>query len=147
VALLESERDETSLYNRHFAELFQRWSRQSLSMERLGIVAPTLAARALSAAFAGTDDAHDRDFADAASQYRSAMLTTLNGELAGSGRFNAFDYTRGRDLWEKVPAFDYDPPALRWALAVRMWSAIALAAWLAVAVTGAVWSVSSMRLD
>ena len=67
-------------------------------------------------AFAGTDEAHDREFAAAASRYRAAMLTTLNGELASSGRFNTFDYTRGRDLWEKVPPFDYDVPTARWAL-------------------------------
>ena len=47
------------------------------------------------------------------------MLTTLNSELASSGRFNTFDYTRGRDLWEKVPPFDYDVPAARWALSQR----------------------------
>ncbi len=147
VALLESETDETALYNRHFAELFQRQSRQSRSAERLGVLAPTLAARALSMALAGTDDAHDRDFAEAASQYRTSMLTTLNSELAGSGRFNTFDYTRGRDLWERVPAFDYDAPAMRWALAVRMWSALALATWSIAVAAGAAWSVSSMRLE
>jgi ABC-2 type transport system permease protein len=147
VALLESEADETSLYNRHFAALSQLQSRQSQAAERVGVIAPTLAARALSMALAGTDDAHDRDFADAASQYRTAMLTTLNGELAGSGRFNAFDYTRGRELWEKVPAFDYEPPAMRWALAVHRWSALALAAWLIAVSIGAAWSVSSMRLE
>ncbi len=85
------------------------------------MIAPTLAARALSMAFAGTDEAHDREFAAAATRYRTAMLTTLNGELASSGRFNTFDYTRGRDLWEKVPPFDYDvPPARLGAVATRV---------------------------
>ena len=147
MALLESEADETALYDRRFAELFQRYERQAESYERAGVLAPTLAARALSMAFAGTDEAHDGEFAAAASRYRRAMLATLNGELASSGRFNTFDYTRGRELWEKVPPFDYDVPSARWALSQRAWSAGALAAWLAAVGIAAVWSVSSMRLE
>jgi len=147
VALLESEADETALYDRRFAELFERYRRQSESFERAGVVAPTLAARSLSMALAGTDEAHDREFAAAAGRYRAAMLTTLNGELASSGRFNTFDYTRGRDLWEKVPPFDYDVPSARWALSQTMWSVGALAAWLAAVAIAAAWSVSAMRLE
>jgi ABC-2 type transport system permease protein len=147
VALLESEADETALYDRRFAELFERYRRQARSFERVGAIAPTLAARTLSMAFAGTDDAHDREFGAAASNYRAAMLTTLNGELASSGRINTFDYTRGRDLWEKVPAFDYDAPSARWALSQASWSAVALAAWLVIVAVAASWSVSSMRLE
>jgi ABC-2 type transport system permease protein len=147
VALLESEADETALYDRKFAELFERYQQQSSSYERAAVIAPTLAARALSMAFAGTDEAHDRRFAAAAARYRTAMLTTLNGELASSGRVNTFDYTRGRDLWEKVPPFDYDVPSAAWALRQRSWSAAVLSAWLLASVIAATWSVSSMRTD
>jgi ABC-2 type transport system permease protein len=147
VALLESEADETALYDRRFAELFARYQRQARSFERVGAMAPTLAARSLSMALAGTDEAHDREFAAAAADYRAAMLTTLNSELASSGRFNTFDYTRGRDLWEKVPAFDYDVPTARWALSQVTWSASALAGWLIASAIAATWSVSSMRLE
>ena len=147
VALIESEAEETALYDRRFADLFKSYERQSRTYERAGVIAPTLAARALSMAFAGTDDGHDREFAAAASRYRAAMLSTLNGELAASGRFNTFDYVRGRDLWEKVPPFDYDVPTASWALGERALSAVTLAAWLAAVATAAVWSVSSMRLE
>jgi ABC-2 type transport system permease protein len=147
VALLESEADETALYDRKFRELFARYEQQARSYERAGAIAPTLAARTLSMALAGTDEAHDREFAAAAARYRTAMLTTLNGELASSGRFNTFDYTRGRDLWEKVPPFDYDPPSASWALAQRAWSASVLGAWLVASAIAATWSVSSMRLE
>jgi ABC-2 type transport system permease protein len=146
-ALLESEADETALYNRRFDELFEQYARQSQIFERLGALAPTLAARTLSMAFAGTDEAHDRRFAAAASAYRSAMLTTLNGELAASGRVNTFDYTRGRDLWEKVPPFDYDVPSVGWALSERAWSATVLGAWLVVSAIAAAWSVAAMRVE
>lgn len=147
VALLESEADETALYDRRFAELFQRYERQARSYERAGLIAPTLAARTLSMSFAGTDQAHDREFAAAATRYRTAMLTTLNNELASSGRFNTFDYTRGRDLWEKVPPFEYEVPSARWALSQRAWSAGALIGWSLMTAIAAVWSVSSMRLE
>lgn len=147
VALLESEADETALYDRKFAELFQRYQQQARYYERAGALAPTLAARTLSMALAGTDEAHDREFAGAAGRYRTAMLTTLNSELAASGRLNTFDYTRGRDLWEQVPPFDYDVPSAGWAISQRAWSAAALAAWLLAMIAAATWSVSAMRLE
>jgi ABC-2 type transport system permease protein len=147
VALLESEADETALYDRHFASLFGKYEQQTRSFERASIVAPTLAARTLSMALAGTDEAHDRLFASAASSYRAQMLATLNSELAESGRLNTFDYVRGRDLWEKVPAFDYDAPPASWALAQRWWSAAVLAVWLTGVIASAAWAVASMRLE
>jgi ABC-2 type transport system permease protein len=147
MALLESEADETALYDRRFDELFERYRRQARTFERAGAFAPTLAARSLSMALAGTDAAHDRDFAAAAARYRAAMLTTLNAELATSGRLNAFDYTSGRELWEKVPPFDYDVPPAAWAVRHASWSLAALSAWLLGVAMAAVWSVSSMRLD
>ncbi len=85
VALLESEAEETALYDRHFARLFDRYERQARAYERAGVVAPTLAARVLSMALAGTDDLHDRAFSAAAAQYRAQMLSTLNSELSQSG--------------------------------------------------------------
>jgi ABC-2 type transport system permease protein len=147
VALIESEAEETALYDRHFERLFDAYSAQARTYERAALVSPTLAARTLSMALAGTDEKHDREFAAAAARYRAQMLTTLNSELAGSGRLNAFDYVRGRDLWEKIPAFDYDVPAAAWAVSQRAWSVIALAMWCVMAIAGAMWGVSSMRLE
>ena len=147
VALIESEAEETALYQRHFAALFDEHEQQSRSYERASLFAPTLAARMLSMAVAGTDDAHDRLFAAAAANYRTQFLTTLNNELAQSGRLNTFDYVRGRDLWEKVPPFDYDVPPVTWVLAQRWWSSAVLVAWLAAVSVAAMWSVASMRLE
>ena len=147
VALIESEAQETALYERHFANLFETFAAQTATYERLALASPTLAARMLSMALAGTDDAHDREFAAAAARYRSQMLSTLNNELAGSGRLNTFDYVRGRDLWEKVPPFDYEVPTAAWAVAQRWWSVLALGAWLLAVAAAATASVSSMRLE
>ena len=147
VALLESEADETTLYDRHFSRLAERYAHQTRVYERAGVVAPTLAARVLSMALAGTDDLHDRVFSAAAAHYRTQMLATLNSELAQSGRLNTFDYVRGRDLWEKVPAFDYEVPAASWAVTQRAWSMAALGAWFAAIGAAAAWAVSSMRLE
>ncbi|MEY4093402.1 MAG: hypothetical protein RLZZ53_601, partial [Acidobacteriota bacterium] len=60
--------------------------------------------------------------------------------------FNTFDYTRGRDLWEKVPPFDYEVPSAAWALSSRAWSAIVLAGWLVTVSIAAAWSVVSMKV-
>lgn len=147
VALIESEAEETALYQRHFASLFETYAAQSRVYQEVGILSPTLAARSLSMALAGTDEAHDREFAAAAARYRSQMLTTLNQELAASGRLNTFDYVRGRDLWAQIPPFDYDVPGAAWAVSERWWSAMALVGWLLAASAAAVWSVSSLRVE
>jgi ABC-2 type transport system permease protein len=147
VALIESEAEETALFDRHFAGLFDTYAAQARTYERAGIVSPTLAARTLSMTLAGTDELHDREFAAAAARYRAEMLTTLNSELAASGRLNSFDYVRGRDLWEKVPPFDYDVPGAAWALSGRRLSVIVLGVWLAAVSAAAAWGVSSMRLE
>lgn len=147
VALVEAEAEETALYQRHFDALFNAHGRQSAVAERLGSLAPTMAARALSMGLAGTDAAHDRHFMDATSRYRSMFLAALNAELSGSGRWNSFDYMRGRDLWEKIPAFDYDAPDTGWALGQHPWSAAALALWCAAALAASGWAVATMRVD
>jgi ABC-2 type transport system permease protein len=147
VALVEAEAEETAMYERHFARLFDIYAAQRNVYERAAALSPTLAARNLSMSLAGTDDAHDREFAAAAAAYRNQMLTTLNNELAQSGRLNSFDYVRGRDLWEKVPPFDYNAPAAAWVLSERRVSAVLLGVWLAAACLLAVWAVSSMSLD
>ena len=147
VALIESEAEETALFDRHFAGLFDTYTAQARTYERAAIVSPTLAARTLSMTLAGTDDIHDRQFAAAAARYRAEMLATLNNELAASGRLNTFDYVRGRDLWEKVPPFDYDVPGAAWALSRRRVSVVVLAAWLVAVCAAAAWGVSSMRLE
>ena len=147
VALIESEAEETALFDRHFASLFDTYAVQTRTYERAGMVSPTLAARMLSMALAGTDDVHDREFAAAAARYRAQMLSTLNNELAASGRLNSFDYVRGRDLWDTLPPFDYDAPGAASALWHRRVSVIVLAAWLCAVSAAAVWGVSSMRLE
>jgi len=147
VALIESEAEETALFDRHFAGLFDTYAAQARTYERAAIVSPTLAARTLSMTLAGTDELHDRAFAAAAARYRAEMLATLNSELAASGRLNSFDYVRGRDLWEKVPPFDYDVPGAGWALSARRLSVIVLGVWLVAVSVAAAWGVSSMRLE
>ena len=147
VALVEAEAEETALYERHFAGLFDRYRRQSEIYERAGSATPTVAARALSMGLAGTDYAHDREFALATARYRSEFLTVLNNELSASSRFNTFDYVRGREFWERIPPFDYDVPRAGWAIAQHGWSLVVLAAWLMVSAFAAAWSVKTLRLD
>jgi hypothetical protein len=68
--------------------------------------------------------AHDREFAAGriALSHGNAHDVERRARVR-SGRFNTFDYTRGRDLWEKVPPFDYDVPTAGWALSNAAWSA------------------------
>jgi ABC-2 type transport system permease protein len=147
VALIESEADDTELYNRHFSRLFDIYERQSRAYQQLGVGAPMLAVQSLSMALAGTDYAHYRRFLDATSDYRTAFIDMLNRELAGLASWKSFSMMSGVELWSRLPEFEFDTAPVRWALAEQMWSLLALGAWLVASTAFAVWAVRSAPID
>jgi ABC-2 type transport system permease protein len=85
IALTEAETEETALYDRQFAALFQTFERQDGAVSAVALWSPTLAAETLSRAFAGTDYAHHRAFLRAAADYRARFVTMLNADLPRCG--------------------------------------------------------------
>jgi len=147
VALLESEDDETALYERHFANLFDVHERQSGTYQQLGIVSPMLAIQSLSMSLAATDFDHYRRFLDAANAYRTRFLEILSSELLDYDRYDTFDYTRGRELWERIPEFGFETPGALWALRHQGWSTASLLGWLALVWLGVWRSVVKAPVD
>jgi ABC-2 type transport system permease protein len=147
VALVEAETDETAMFDRLFDGLFDAYDAQAALYGRIGHGAPALAVQSLSMGLAGTDYALHREFTEATTRYRQRFVQTLNAELAAYDQVNTFDYTRGRDLWERIPAFAFEPPSAWWSLSRHQGSAITLALWLAVSVAALGWAVATMRVD
>jgi hypothetical protein len=47
-----------------------------------------------------------------------------------------WDIRLGRDYWESIPAFDYEPPSTAWVMARHPVAWLVLAAWLLLAGAG-----------
>ena len=146
-ALVEAEADETAMFDRLFDGLFDAYDAQSAVYERIGRVAPALAVQAVSMGLAGTDYALHREFTGATTRYRQQFVQTLNAELAAYDQVNTFDYTRGRELWERIPPFAFEPPSAWWSLSQHAGSLATLSIWLAVSMAALGWAVATMRVD
>lgn len=108
LVMLESERLAGEVFDHHFGRLWDRLEAQDLLVTWAGLAAPLLGLRSASMALAGTDFTHHRHFAVAAEQHRRNFVKVLNEDMMNntSGGHGVV----GRALWEKLPAFRYDPP-------------------------------------
>lgn len=135
ISLQEGEEHANQVYDRHYGRLFDLYERQNRVYQLAGIVAPTLAVRALSMGLAGTDFFHHRDFIDAAEGYRRAMQRILNDDIVRNQKPGQV-YLAGRALWEQVPPFEYSTPPAGRVLGAYVTSLLVLALWL---VAGTAW--------
>jgi ABC-2 type transport system permease protein len=127
-----------AVYDRHFGHLWDTWERQQRLQEWSGALLPMLAMRSLSMDAAGTDFAHHRDFTSAAERHRRLIQDIVSDDLVRHADViggQHFAYQSGPELWKKIPAFDYHPPAASWAIQHSWRSVLALCVALALAFT------------
>lgn len=115
------------VYDREYGALYDGYERQDQLWQGCALLAPGLAVQSLSSSLAGSDFSHQRRFLGAVESYRRAMVKTINAELTRTGNQEA-----GHELWEKLPAFSYQPPTAAWALQRQIPALAGLALWLAV---------------
>lgn len=119
LALQIDDRSRYPIFDRHFGRLWVTFAAQQRAQEWLGLGAPILAMRAFSMGIVGTDFASHRVFSIAAERHRRLIQDMVSDDLVqhadvrGAGHF---DYLASRELWSRVPKFDYTPPALTVAL-------------------------------
>lgn len=147
IALVEAEADETALYDRELARLFTAYGAQARRYAQMGVLAPPLALQAVSMALAGTDYAQHHDFLRATGDYRRAFLQTLNAELASYQQLDTFDYTRGREFWQRIPAFSYEAPDAGAIVTAQRPALFALVIWLVIVMALLGWGLSTMRAE
>jgi ABC-2 type transport system permease protein len=143
---LEREAHADRVFDAAYGRLWATFERQAAVQQAAGGVAPLLAARSLSMAVAGTDFAHHRDFAHTAEMYRRLLVRTMNDDLAHGTTSAKLAYTADSDLWSRVPAFSYLPPALGHVLARQTWSLAALALWLVLGAAALARVISTVRV-
>ena len=152
VALQADEEYGYKVFDRLYGALWDEFDKQARLQQALGVLSPHLALRSLSMAVAGTDFSLHRDFATAAEAYRRTVQAAMNTELregaAGKSVFEAdWIYKTGKDVWAKVPPFDYDPPELGVVLAKETTSLLVLALWLVAALLAISLAPRAMRVD
>jgi ABC-2 type transport system permease protein len=137
---------ENEVIDHHFSRLGDAIERQDRLVQWASIVSPLLAVRSLSMAFAGTDAAHHRHFADAAERHRRALVDMLNRDFAEKAGAAGWDYKASRELWEKAPALSYTPPSAAWVLRHQAVSLGALVGWLVLGAAAAWRAALRMRV-
>lgn len=145
LALQAEEEHGDEAFDRHRARLRASAAAEDAWLDRLSVIAPSLALERWSTALAGTDRAHAEHFADAAERHRRLLLERMNGYLTEHGSGAGFGLVAGDEVWSTVPAFAYVPPDVAFATR-RSWPAFGvLAAWTAIALLGAAIAIAKSR--
>jgi ABC-2 type transport system permease protein len=134
--------------DRHFAQLWDSFARQQRVQEWAGLAVPLLALRAWSMGLAGTDFAAHRDFSVAAEKHRRLMQDLISEDLVAHADplgHQHFSYQAGKDLWAKVPRFDYHPPSAVASLRDNLVSLGVLACSLSIVTLFAAWAAGRRK--
>jgi ABC-2 type transport system permease protein len=133
--LLEANEEYTTeVYGRHFDALRQQFGRQAQLRQWLGLLAPMLSLRSLSAGLAGSDLAQHLDFAAAAESYRRKFVELNNRDMILNAGSAGYGYVAAPDLWQRVPDFSYAAPGIFAVLRQQTVGVVALWLWLAAAI-------------
>jgi ABC-2 type transport system permease protein len=137
VALQVNDHVGYGVLDRHFGALWDTFEKQQRMQEWAGVLIPVLAVRSFSMGVAGTDFVQHRDFSVAAERQRRLVQDIMSQDLidhADPLGDRHFAYQADKELWAKVPAFDYATPSLAFVLR-HHWAGFAiLSAVLAAAV-------------
>lgn len=117
LALQADEEHGFKVFDEHYGALRRAHDRQNRLQQMAGLLSPYIAIRSVSAALSGTDIDFFQDFAAAGEAYRRNLVRVMNDNLmretAGQSNFAAeWQYKGSKELWAKVPPFDFDAPAL-----------------------------------
>jgi ABC-2 type transport system permease protein len=146
ISLQEGEEHGNEVFDKHFGGLFETYAQQNRVQQWAGVAAPLLPMRTLSMGLAGTDYAHHRAFVDAAETHRRMMQRVLNSDITEHSKPGEV-YLAGNDLWNRIPDFVYDAPAVSWVLAQNTLSLLLMVGWLAGAIVFASTAARRVTVD
>jgi ABC-2 type transport system permease protein len=148
VALQESEEYGNLVYERRYGDLWTAYENQNRLHTLAGIFAPLAAVRAVSMSLAGSDWQHHRHFAESAEQYRRMLVKRMNDEVTYNSHSRDYEKNvRGRELYEQIPDFRYQPPAPAFAVGSQILAFGLLGAWLAAGFFALGWALKKMSVE
>jgi ABC-2 type transport system permease protein len=157
VAMVEEEDDFNRVQDEHFGNLYRAHQQQNIFYKSAGFLTPLVALQPLSMALASSDFEQHADFALAAETYRREMTQAMNRDSAVNElernmtpfKFSTLIdkmYQPGRELWEKVPPFEYQFFPLNRILQNSWLSLTYLLGWAIASVLFAGWAVRRLGL-
>ncbi len=147
ISLQAGEEHGNQVFDHYYSELWDTFQRQEYVHQAASVLAPVLAVRSLSMGLAGTDFAQHAHFARAAEEYRRMIQRTMNGDVINNAKAARGPYLRGRDLWDKLPDFEYQAPGVGWVLSRQSLSLLLLSFWAAAAIALAWRAALRLRVD
>jgi ABC-2 type transport system permease protein len=147
LALQAGEEHGNEVFDRFYSGLWDIFGKQERVHHAASLVAPLLAVRSLSMALAGTDFAQHAHFARAAEEYRRMIQREMNLDIAYNAKTASGPYLRGRELWEKIPDFEYQSPGVAWVLKRQQLPLLLLLVWTAAAIALAWAAAVRLRLE
>ncbi len=110
--MLALEERQAAVWGKHSANLWDKMEAQDRNVTWAGFASPLLGLRSASMILSGTDFSHHRHFMEEAERHRLKFVHVLNqymidnpDKAAGHGA------VAGKELWEKLPQFQYEPPS------------------------------------
>ncbi|WP_269714785.1 DUF3526 domain-containing protein [Caulobacter sp. NIBR2454] len=140
VALEFGEENSTKAYRRHYERLRALYAAQADVQRGFALLAPTLAARPLSAAYAQTDWAAHQRFLMAAEAYRYELIQTLNRDIIKNRPPGDAPYMADVDAITRHLRFKAPRPDLAETWRAQRLNLLILALWVLAATGLAMWS-------
>lgn len=112
-----------------YEQLYETYEAQRRVRRWFALLAPTISLQHVSGALAGTDVEAHRDFTRAAEQQRRLIIRLMNEDLMLRGAPAGDAYLSSRELWERIPNFEYQPPAAADAIRHVIWDIVVLLLW------------------
>ncbi|ATG90385.1 DUF3526 domain-containing protein [Methylomonas koyamae] len=123
----------SKVHQLHFDRLRDNFAKQQQLAQLAGWLGPSLALRSLSMAIAGTDLAHQRDFEDAAEDYRRYFIDLTEEWDRERSRGTERSAKAEETDWRSVRDFAYTVPTVGYSLRASLLPLSLLSAWLCAA--------------
>lgn len=129
IAMIESEQYTTEVFRKRKQEVDELFIKQNKISEWAGFLNPAQALQYSSMAICGTDYSHYHDFQNQAENYRLYFVNTMNEYMSSHTRSGDWGTKFGKDTYELVKPFSYQPAALSFAFKHQQLSFAALLVW------------------
>ena len=142
----EGEKHAADIYFKHYQFLKETFHNQTGVYRATAALSPFLPTRFLSMAISRTDYTAHWDFADAAEKYRIELVGKMNGHMMDNSQTGDWYYTVGKEVWESVPEFDYEPPTYAAVLNNNSSNLLTLLGWVLLSSVGLYGAIQRLKV-